>query len=73
MREKGDAYEGLVLARNEIASTLKRTQDMMKTLVSDVEEYFDALRDEDALQVRQARLRLGDTLDDAAVFNGKEE
>ena len=70
-RAKAAGFDNLVLEYNALLSRTLKTERMMKRLVKDVESFLDAMRDGKGMA--EARMRLGDTLDDAYVYDGGEE
>ena len=70
-RAKAEQFDDLVLSYNALLSRTGRTDRMMRRLVKDVESFLDSMRTGKGMI--EARKRLGDTLDDAFVFDGTEE
>jgi hypothetical protein len=70
-RAKAAQFDDLVLSYNALLSRTGRTDRMMRRLVKDVENFLDAMREGKGMA--EARMRLGDTLDYAYVFDGTEE
>ena len=72
-RAKAAQFNDLVLDYNALLSRVTRGEKVIKRLVADVESFFNAQRTGDVTLQAEARKRLGDTLDDAYVFDGTGE